>query len=252
MLTNEWMGAFCLGVVWLNTLLIAAHVWQAQRALARERASLGTLVEAKVVDTGDASSLAQVRVSQLGRAITTGGPERILFTEASRASTVHAGVIESGGERIDVKPDADSVRVWPTAPEGARADADFDAAYRAASTNRGHASELTLPIGAVGSTVWLAGARDEGAIRVRLVADRDPRSVLTSGRVRAFGFIAASLVLLGLVTALALVRPWFSGWSTLGGVLAVAYFLAVQPLAVALREAIAPPEQRRIGGIWQR
>lgn len=250
MLSNELMGAFCLGVVWLNTLLIAAHVWQAQRALAEDARKLGPVVFASVVASAEGASLAELRVAQVGRAITTGGPDRILFTEASRAARVHAGAVEASGARVSVTP-ADAARVWSFEAAGARADT-FDAAFESASTNRGLRADLVVPVGAPGAKVWLAGEREGDALRVRLVSDRDPASVVRAGRVRALAFIAASLAVLGGVTALALVRPWFSGLSTLGGVLAVAYFLAVQPLAVALREAIAPPEDRRIGGVWQR
>ncbi len=249
MLTNEWMGAFCLGVVWLNTLLIAAHVWQAQRALAREKAALGSVIRARVVDTGGASSLAELSVSQIGRAMTSGGTPRILFTEASRSAQLHGGAVELEGQRIALTVE-EPTRVWCVASEGTRSDSDFDAAYAAASTSRGHASVLAISIGARGAEVWLAGTRDEDAMRVRLISDRDPRAVLGGGRARAFAFIVASIAVLAGVTALAVTRPWFSGLSTLGGVLAVAYFLAVQPLGVALREAIAAPDQRRLGGTW--
>ncbi len=249
MLTNELMGAFCLGVVWLNTLLIAAHVWQAQRALAKLLAGLGAPVEADVVDA--TPSLAEVRVAQIGRAITTSGPDRILFTEASRSARVLGGTVEIAGEQVTVSS-AEGARVWSAEASGTRAETDFDAAFRGASTNRGLGSDLVVAVGAPRRRVWLAGARDGATLAAALVSDRDPRAVVASGRGRAFVFVAASLGVLAGITALALVRPWFSGLSTLGGALAVAHFLAVQPLAVALRESIAPPEQRRVGGIWQR
>lgn len=252
MLSNEWMGAFCLGVVWLNTLLIAAHVMQSARALRAELRNAGDPVEARVLETGGAASLAEVHVAQRGRAITTGGPDRILLTESSRTSVAHGGVVEVGGERVAVVPEPDRLRVWPLATEGEREGDDFDAAYRAASTNRGLTSELALPVGVVGRTLWLAGRREGGSLHVRLVADTDPRRVVAAGQARAYAFVALSLAVLAGITALALVRPWFSGWSTLGGALAVAYFLSVQPLAVALREGIAPPDQRRLGGVWAR
>lgn len=250
MLSNESMGAFCLGVVWLNTLLIALHVWQAQRVLRRDAAALGPVLRASVIEPGQGECLAELRVAQSGRAITTGSPDRILFTEVSRRVSVGRGTVEVAGERMAVAP-TEGVRVWSLPAAGARSET-FDAAFASASTNRGVACELVVPIGARGSQVWLAGARDGDVLRVRLVSDRDPREVMRSGRARALGFILASLAALAGITALALVRPWFTGISTLGGVLAVAYFLAVQPLAVALREAIAVPEQRKIGGVWQR
>jgi hypothetical protein len=250
-LTNETMGAFCLGVVWLNTLLIVAHVWQAQRALARERDAVGRVVSGTVVSAEEGGSLASLVISQVGRAITTGGPDRILFTEASRTASVHAGAIEIEGRPTRVAP-AVGARAWALGGTGVRSDADFDVAYRAASTNRGLASELRFEVGAPGARVWVAGDDAGDELVARLVSDRDPHAVLASGRRRAFGFIALALGVLAGITALALVRPWFSGLSTLGGALAVAYFLAVQPLAVALREAIAVPEQRRVGGQWTR
>jgi hypothetical protein len=242
-LSNEVMGAFCLGVVWLNALLIALHVIRSARALAVPAG----VVEAKVVEAGE-GGLAEVRVAQLGRAITTGGPDRILFTESSRTAHVLGGAVEIGGERVAIA-ETESAVVWPLASAGVRADTDFEAAYRAASTNRGVTSELVLRVGAIGDRVWIA--RDGGGTPT-FVADVDPRSVVSSGRARATAFVIAAIATLAGITALALVRPWFSGWSTLGGALAVAYFLGVQPLAVALREAIAPPPDRRVGGEWSR
>lgn len=251
MLSNEVMGAFCLGVVWLNTLLICAQVWQAQRALSEERALLGTIMEARVLDVGDAASLAELRIAQVGRAITTGGPDRILFTESSRSAHLHAGTVEAGGKRLAVVL-VGSPRVWSLAAEGARDAAAFDRAFAQANTNRGLTSELRVAVGAPGAKVWLAGERDAQTVSARLVSDRDPNAVLVSARKRAFAFIVLSVAVLGGVTAIAMVPPWFTGVSTLGGILAVAYFLAVQPVAVALREAIAVPDKRLIGGIWSR
>ena len=243
MLTNEVMGAFCLGVVWLNTLLIVMQVLQAERALARERSALGNVVHAKVLGT-DAPSLAELRIAQMGRAITTGGPRRILFTDVSSISRLHAGTIEGG---LAIEP-VESARVWWLGQGGERREKDFDASYSQADTSRGLGSELVVALGAPGSSVWIAGEGEP--LRARVVSDRDPRVTLASGRRRAVLFVFLALSVLGGITALALVRPWFTGWSTLGGMLAVAYFLAVQPLAVALRESIAPPDQRKIGGLW--
>jgi hypothetical protein len=249
-LSNETMGAFCLAVVWVNTLLIAAHVWQTQRALGIERRALGNVVRASVLDTRDAASLATLHVAQIGRAITEEGPNRILFTEASRRSEVHPATIEIGGDEVELVP-SDGVRVWCLGG-AARHDEDFDRAFGEARTSRGYKSEVDVGIGAAGSTVWVAGTRDGATLRATLVSDRDPAAVVGSARARAIVFVVASLVMLALVSALALTRPWFEGWSTLGGVLAVAYFLGVQPIANALRESMASPPERPIGGLWER
>lgn len=251
MLSNEVMGAFCLGVVWLNTLLVVAHVWQTAGAVRTDVATLGPIVRARVIDAGQGGALAELRVAQIGRAITTSGPERVLFTEASRTATVHEGVVEIEGARARVEA-GDAVRVWVLSGVPSRGDVAFDEAFAAASTNKGLSSAVALRAGAEGQEVWLAGAREDDVIRVRLVSDRDPHAVAASARAQALGFAVVALALLVGITALALVRPWFSGWSTLGGALAVAYFLAVQPLAVALREAMGPPDQRLVGGVWQR
>ncbi len=157
---------------------------------------------------------------------------------------MHGGTVE-GGVAIEA---SESARVWWLGDGGARREQDFDQAYAQADTSRGLSSELVVALGAPGSSVWLSGEGDP--LRARIASDRDPRAVLASGRRRAFAFVFLALTVLGGITALCLVRPWFTGWSTLGGMLSVAYFLAVQPLAVALRESIAPPDQRKIGGLW--
>lgn len=252
MLSNEVMGAFCLGVVWLNTLLIVLQVLQARAALGEEARQLGTVVQGRVTKaSGEGACLAEARIAQRGRAITTSGPDRILFTEASRATSVTPGEIETNGERLAVEP-AEDARVWALRSEGERVDPSFDAAFAAASTNRGVSSELRVALGREGDEVWIAGAREGSALKARVVSDQDPRRVLASGRTAALGFVVGALAVLGGITALTLVRPWFSGWSTFGGVLMVAYFLGVQPLAVSLREAIAVPTARLRGGVWQR
>lgn len=250
MLSNEMMGAFCLGVVWLNALLIAMHVLQARAALGAEAARLGVVVRGRVV-RGEGGCLAEARITQRGRAITTRGPDRILFTESSRTCRVGAGEIEALGEKLAVRP-AEGASVWPLAAEGARVETSFEDAFGAASTNRGVASEVRIALGNAGDEVWVAGVRDGNVLEARVVSDADPRRVLASGRARALAFVVASLSVLGGITSLMLVRPWFTGWSTFGGVLGVAYFLVVQPLAVSLREAIAVPSARLRGGIWQR
>ncbi len=254
MLSNELMGAFCLGVVWLNTALIVMHVLQARAALGVEAARLGTVLRVRVtrVEGGaEGAGLAEIRVGQRGRAITTGGPDRILFTQASRTARVAGGEVEAAGEPMTLRPSSDA-SAWALHAPGERQGASFDETFAAASTNRGVDSELRVVLGRAGDEVWVAGEREGSAFAARVVADEDPRRVLASGRAQALAFALGALVVLGGVTALALVRPWFSGWSTLGGVLAVGYFLGVQPLAVSLREAIAVPAARLRGGIWQR
>ena len=252
MLTNETMGLFCLGVVWLNTLLIVAHVWQAQRALERAQRSIGDVVRAEVLDTRGAKSLALLHVSQLGRAITQAGPSRILFTESSRRGEIHAAIVEQAGARVEVVPGEGEARVWCVGASASRCDDDFERAFDEAKTSRGFASEACVEIGVRGGVVWLAGVRDDTTMRVSFVSDRDPASLVASARARALAFVASSVLVLVGITGLSLVRPWFSGVSTLGGALAVAFFLAVQPIANALRESIAVPPLRPIGGLWQR
>jgi hypothetical protein len=249
-LSNETMGAFCLGVVWLNGLLIAAHVWQTQRALTRERSAIGSVVRGVVVDTGDAAALAVVHLTQIGRAITEDGPSRILLTEAKRRCDVHDATVEVGDAKLAVIA-SEVVRVWCLNATPAH-EGDFERAFGEASTSRGYQTEVDLAIGTKGGTVWIGGERDGDTLRARLVSDRDPAAVLASARGRAATFVVLNLVALVGITALALVRPWCTGLSTLGGMLAVAYFLGVQPIANALRESMAGPAARPIGGIWQR
>ena len=97
MLSNETMGAFCLGVVWLNAMLVVAHVVQSARALGVPE---GERVKVKVASGQGA--LAEIRIAQRGRAITTSGPDRILFTESSRTVVVHAVDVEHNNERLHI------------------------------------------------------------------------------------------------------------------------------------------------------
>jgi len=48
------------------------------------------------------------------------------------------------------------------------------------------------------------------------------------------------------------VPPVFGTVSTVGGALALAFFLLVQPAAVAARNAARTPDRQPVGGIWQR
>ncbi|MEZ4312522.1 MAG: hypothetical protein R3F14_31220 [Polyangiaceae bacterium] len=64
-------------------------------------------------------------------------------------------------------------------------------------------------------------------------------------------FVLAELAFAGGVTALALWPPRFDGWvSLLGGVLGLGYFLAVQPVGTAVRDALRPPSTAFVRGVW--
>jgi hypothetical protein len=248
-LSNETMGAFCLGVVWLNTLLIVAHVLQAWRGLGRERAALAQARAAgELVEVNAAEPVGEVVVRQVGRAITSGGPETILFTDAERRAKIAGGEVEAGGDRITLEP-TDACEVWTLDAAGVRSPDTFAEAYQAASTNKGLTAELRMP---VRGRLWVRGRREGDRVRCSLVSDREPIALLGADRAKALAFVVLALAVLGGCTALALVRPLFSGWSTLGGMTLVGYFLAVQPLAVALRESIALPSARLVGGRWTR
>lgn len=249
MLSNELMGAFCLGVVWLNTLLICAHVLQAWRALGREQDGLrAARAKGELLEVDAAAPIAEVVIRQVGRAITSGGPDTILFTDAERRTGHVGGAAQAAGERITIES-APACSVWALDAPSTRSPSLFAEAFQAASTNKGLSAELTLSLR---GKLWVRGTREGDRVRCSLVSDREPLGVLRADRAKALAFVGLSLAVLTACTAVALVRPWFSGWSTLGGALLVAYFLAVQPLGVALRESIALPSSRLVGGRWTR
>jgi hypothetical protein len=254
-LTLPTMGLLALGVLWVNTLLIASDAWRRRAALSarlaalREARARGALVQAEIVNgKGDGGAFARRRVRQVGRAMTVPGPQRILFTDAGSEGAVLGGEVRVGERALSVEAAA-GAELW-CLPAGERGGvAAFDEAWPRASTFKGVSSELVCSLG-VGDRAWL-WIEEEGA-RVRLVASEDPEVVVGRARLPLVGIVVAALGGAALVTVLALWPPAFGAISTLGGVLGLVFFLAIQPLGTAARDRARLPFEQRVGGLWQR
>ncbi|MGE3633949.1 MAG: hypothetical protein AB7P00_28870 [Sandaracinaceae bacterium] len=259
------MGALALSILWLNAgLVIAVALKQLGRlrrlgARARLAAERGELVEG-LVRRADGEAFAVRRVHQLGRSLRA-GREAILFTDGRQSFEVLGGEIETAQGTLTV-PAADAARseVWHEPARGqAAVEADpvaYDEALAAAGTYKGYAHDIEVPI-REGERVFVWGARrddelvpDEDA--PLLVSTIDPRAFVAS-RVRLLAlFVLGALVTLIGVTALAVWPPRFELVSTIGGALGLAYFLAIQPLGTAVRDAVKTPARRLINGEWRR
>jgi hypothetical protein len=267
-LTREIMGLLALGVLWVNTgLIVAVALKQLQnlRALgrrAREAAARGDLVSGTVASVGEGGRLALRHVHQTGRALTTKGPDRILFTDGPQSFEVLGGAVETDGGRVEVEPaGSEASEVWADEARAAEAAAcpsprAFDDAYRSASRFKGHGREIDVEVRA-GDRVWVLGRRDgdrlgPGEGQPLVVSMVDPVA-WARGKARLIvGFCLAALAGLALVTALALWPPHFGLVSTVGGALGLAYFLGIQPLGTAVRDAVKTPARRPVGGLWTR
>lgn len=273
MLTREIMGGLALAILWVNTLLIAAAAareagarWRMLRALrpiSPGRAGAGLLRGRVEQGAGPGGTIARCEVQQLGRAgAEAGGRRTILFGDRSFGGMVLGGVIVVGESRVHVA--AGEGEVWPE--RAALADAaacsgpsHFDGAFEEARKARGHARTVTSEIRA-DQPVWIAGevVVTEGGCEIRasqelglLVSAIDPRAWLRRAVALAAGFAIAETVVAAALTVLVLVPPVFDGWaSTLGGVLCLGFFLGVQPLGTAVRDAVRPPSRAFVRGRW--
>ena len=254
-LPYEWLGALALGILWVNALLIAAAAMHQRAALGALRHRLvearraGRLVSGVVEHgRGPEGALAVRRVEQMGRAMTVSGPDRILFTERSARGELFGGSVRTdAGEVIELEPRLDEVEVWVAKGAPAqRAERDFESAWSRASTHKGFVSALEQPV-VPGARVWLE--RGGGGV---MVATIDPVADCTRKRELLGAFAVGVVVSCGVVSLVACWPPVFGTISTLGGVLGVAYFLAVQPLGTMVRDLARPARDQPVGGIWQR
>lgn len=260
------MGLLALGVLWVNTALVLAVALRQLGnvlALARRLRALRARGEltSGVVEPRE-GAFAVRRITQVGRAMTTKGPDRILFTDGPQSFEVLGGAVKTDDGAIEVAPaqPAES-EVWiddERARDGAAcADAgEFEAAWRPASTFKGFSRDVALEVRA-GDRVWVAGAREGDRLLPRadaplLVSLVDPIAFCASRARLLVAFVALATAALGLVTAAALWPPHFGPVSTAGGVLCVAYFLGIQPLGTAVRDAVKVPSRRLVGALWQR
>lgn len=276
MLTREVMGVVALGVLWVNTLLIAAAAWKQLAALLARRARLrplgagetghGLVRGAVARGDGPDGTFAHHRVKQIGHSAATSPDRRaILFHDSAYDGAIHGGAVTVGGVEIPVAPCAARAEVWlPPAvvarAAGSGSDAELDAAFDASKKAKGYARTVEASI-ARGDEVWIVGdvVDDAGARRLvpsrehgLLVATFDPRALCAK---KALLCAAALVGILGgaaLVTFLALVPPAFGTTSIVGGVLGLAFFLLVQPAGTALRDAVRLPHLAFVRGEWVR
>lgn len=266
MLTRELMGLFALGVLWLNAGLIFAVALRQMRSLARLRSQLrgasaqGELVRGRVGEAPE-GVLALRSLHQTGRAMTK-EPDRVLFTDGPQSFEVRGGVVEVDGEPVairETRPGEAEVWLDPARTDEALAcgsPEEFDEAFTAGSKYKGYARQVELEV-REGDEVWVLGRRDGNAMapwddRPLVVSMIDPVAWAGWAVRQVAAFLALSVLGLALVTGLALWPPHFGLVSTIGGALCFAYFLAVQPLATALRDRVRTPARRLEGALWHR
>jgi hypothetical protein len=266
MSTQEIMAVVALGVLWLNSGLVLAvaskqlgNVLRLKRMLAVAREK-GELVHGTAVRKSGAFAVR--RIEMIGRAITTRGPERILFTDGPQSFEIAGGKLKTdAGEVAVAAAKGEQAELWTD--QAREADSvrcgsgrEFDAAYEAASTFKGFAHEVSIEARG-GDHVWVFGTRRGDRIEPRpngplLVSTLDPIAYLNGRALLIAGFVAVALVLLAAITALAVVPPPFGLISTIGAALGLAYFLAIQPLGTALRDAVKTPARKLVGALWER
>jgi hypothetical protein len=241
------MGVLALGVLWLNTLLIAAAALTQRRALTALVQSLarasrdGSLMHAKVTEgAGFDGAIVTRTLQQVGRAITLAGPDRILFTEADTDYEVHGGAI--GSERLGEGEVVEHLWLHHAAPL-TRTLSDFDDAFRRASTTRGLTTSASTAV-RVGEMVWFQ--------RGQILASIDPLQTVRTKRLGLLLFASGAVVIgAGLTTAI-LWPPIFGTISTAGGAGALLFFLLVQPAGVKVRDWARLPDEQPRSDVWQR
>lgn len=246
-----WLGYLCLAIVWTAGLLCALASVGYARTLASRFRALASLEVGKVANgAGEGGAFAVHEVEQIGRAM-DGEPPAIVFSDKQYRSRVHGGTIESAGAERAFEAD-DGLEIWPDRASQSEAaevagDDEIDALYKDARSSKGAARTVAVPF-AAGKKVWFVA---DGK-RLTFLSAEDPRAFLSS-RVRAHLFFAvAELAILGGLTFLAVRPPAFGPLSTLGGAALVAFFLAVQPIGVAVEEASRLPFSRFLRGTHKR
>jgi hypothetical protein len=238
------MGALALAILWVTTLLIAAA---ALKELGPLRAVRRRAWERGVVARGDGpgAAIAVRRVEQVGRATDAG---EVHFSDRAYTGEIFGGAVtlDSGGE-LAIEPTREA-EVWPSASAlaGATSPPDGDAlgaALALAKKPKGLPRSVEARLG-VGDVVFVApGAPTVSAI--------DPRAWAAKKAALVVAFTVAEISAAALATAVALVPPAFGLVSKIGGALCLAFFLGVQPLGTAVREAVRAPSRAALRGVWK-
>lgn len=275
MLSKEVMGVLALGILWVNTLLIAAAAWKDLWALWSRRARMKPIADAgvglaraRVVrGAGDGGLLAALQVEQVGRA-EEGETPAILFADRAAEGKVFGGVARLARSGLDAGVEVEiealpGALVWVEQEELRRAAAcpsaeAFARAYEEALKARGVRRGVSVGIGMdrevflfghfrpKGTGLALEPPRGEGV----LIAAIDPRRWILGKMGLLAAFLIAELALAGVCTAVALARPHFGLVSSIGGALCLGYFLLVQPAGTMVRAAVETPERALLGGRW--
>ncbi len=243
MLSQHVMGVACLVVLWSTALLVAGAALQELRDLGVLSRSLRELVSGEIVTEGP---LAIHEVEQTGHALDVYAPT-IVFHDRTTKSRVLGGVVKVGDDTLTLEPS--DGEVWVDAKASALAmqdDSTFMDEWAASKKAKGIHRVVRTKL-AKGDRVWVA--RDAKST-VTLVSTSDPRAFVSSRRSLVVLFIIAELLTCGACTRLALTEPVFGALSTMGGALCLAFFLAVTPLGVALRDACRPPSRAQVRGTW--
>lgn len=248
MLTNELMGLLGLGILWVNTLLVAGAALARARELAAFARSLRGrgLREATLI-----AGRAVLAIDQVGR-YGAGRQRHVLWHDRAHRSVIEGCEVEANGERVTL-PAAPHALVWleeRAANEAAACTSDraFDDVFAGARKARGHARtvEVSVPRGA---RVWIAG--EGSSASPLLVASIDPIA-WCRGRASALAlaFVPAIIALAAGITWVALYPPVFGHVSMVGGGLALLFFLLVLPAGTAMRDWARDPHERYVRGRW--
>jgi hypothetical protein len=258
------LGALALFSLWANSLLILAMAFKQLRALQRLKTRFtdgkdrGTLIYGEAENTPD-GVLATRTVNQTGRAVTSGSPGQIVFADGEQGFTMYGGSIRLGtDELVDLDASANEIEIWHS-PEristtlGCQDLETFDEAHAAASRFRGFQRDLTFSV-LEGDSLWVLGERSEGRVCAPkhgplILSMVDPGQWVRQQIRWVWAFLLGASSTLIVVSVIALLPPIFGTLSTLGMVLCLAYFLAVQPVGTALRDRIRPPAHQPVGGM---
>lgn len=260
MLDGVVMGALALALFWIHVGLIAGAAIADLRGLGRlgRRLRAGFWAEVRSA-RGPQGQLARHGVAQLGRLARRAGPREILFHDRVHHGEVFGGVLATPEGELELVPVAGGeAEIWPDlaarAERAASVEAErFTSAASAAGKAKGFEREVVTPIG-VGDRVWVVGRVEAGRVHpdpTLILACSDPQPWLARSRALVVGFVILDLGVAGLCTALALWPPAFELVSMLGAAGALGWFLAVQPLGVAVHDAIRTPDRAFLRGSWR-
>ncbi len=245
-LSEELIGGIALGFFWIHTLLIAADACIDLHVLGR----LGRRrVRAGVVRSGAGvgGTLARNVVEQIGR---SKGDGVVHFNDSSHCSEVFGGVVElDDGTAVELEAGLD-IAVWPRADARARAAApessqQVEEALVEARRGRGWPRSVVVAI-AAGERVFVV----DGEGGPSIVSTLDPRRWIAQKRGLIVAFVLGELMLAGACTTLILWPPLFDWSSMLGAAAGLGLFLGVQPIGVAVRDAVRTPDRAYLRGRW--